>query len=117
MAHSDSPRADRVQTAAKNRRRTSLKRKSRQASLKTIESRLSLLGYVRGKDWSEAQVKDLRQTEQDLAACLEKARACPAHSETETQWITRAQELEIQRFKLLGQIHGNRISNYQSDFI
>lgn len=80
--------------------------------LKTMEKKLALIGYVRGKDWSRELIETLQATERELASCQELIRACPTGSEEETEIMARLKDLEIKRFQLLGDVHKNRVNDY-----
>lgn len=80
--------------------------------LKSMEKKLALIGYVRGKDWSRELIETLQATERELANCQEFIRTCAAGSEEETEIMERLKDLEIKRFQLLGDVHKNRVNDY-----
>lgn len=81
-------------------------------SLNAMEQKLTLMGYVRGKDWSSEMIEALQAMDQELTQCQALLKAAPVCSEEETSLMERIQALEIQRFQLLGQLHGNRVNDY-----
>lgn len=89
------------------------KKVSGTTSLKAMEQKLALMGYVRGKDWSSEMIQALQAVDQELIQCQTLLKAAPACSEEETALMERVQSLEIQRFQMLGQVHGNRVNDYQ----
>lgn len=83
-------------------------------TVKGMEKRLALMGYVRGKDWSTELIHHLQSIEQALEECSLVLKALPEQSTEEAAIIERLQALEIQRFQLLGQLHGNRVNDYHT---
>lgn len=83
-------------------------------TVKGLEKKLALMGYVRGKDWSTELIRNLQEIEQALEECTTILKALPDQSSEEAGIIERLQTLEIQRFQLLGQLHGNRVNDYHT---
>ncbi len=83
-------------------------------TLKAMEHKLALMGYVRGKDWSTELIRNLQAIEQALEECSVILKALPEQSSEEAEMIERLQALEIERFQLLGQLHGNRVNDYHT---
>ncbi|WP_303674534.1 hypothetical protein [Vampirovibrio chlorellavorus] len=104
-----------TKTAATSEKKTPLTQphaKTRSKTLKDRENRLALMGYVRGKDWSTEQIRNLQAIEQALEECSVVLKALPEQSTEEAGIIERLQALEMERFQLLGQLHGNRVNDY-----
>lgn len=99
---------------AQSPRNQAPKAKTSGKTLKALEKKLALMGYVRGKDWSAELIENLQQTEQALDHCAVLLKAAPAQSAEESEIIERLQALEIQRFQLLGQLYGNRVNHYNA---
>lgn len=97
-------------SAARPKRKTSVN--PAQSSVRVLEKRLALMGYVRGRDWSMELIEALQKTEQELAECSALLKTLSAHSSQETAVMECLRELEIKRFQLLGQVHGNRVNDY-----
>lgn len=80
--------------------------------VKTMEKKLALIGYVRGQDWSTESIKALQTLEKELAQCQQRLRIAPAHSEEESILMERVKAMEIERFQMLGDVHGNKVNDY-----
>lgn len=81
-------------------------------SVRAIEKKLALIGYVRGKDWSPELIQALQTLDLELTQCQEQLRFMPAGTDEETLLLERVQSLELERFQLLGQLHGNKVNDY-----
>ncbi len=106
------PRKKAGKAAATKTAPRSLKKTPVTRTLKDTENKLALMGYVRGKDWSTEQIRNLQAIEQALEECSVVLKALPEQSTEEAGIIERLQALEIERFQLLGQLHGNRVNDY-----
>lgn len=73
---------------------------------------MQLLGFVRGQDQFLALMNDMQQIDQELAQSRQIVRECETGSPQEDECLTRIRELEDKRFLLLGQLHGNRVNDY-----
>ena len=98
-------------SAAKPRKKTTVDY-SPATTVKTLEKRLALMGYVRGKDWSTELIEELQKTERELASCSDLLKTLPATASEEPEVMERLRELEVRRFQLLGEVHGNRVNDY-----
>ena len=85
--------------------------------LKKAARQLKLLGYVRGKDWTNDLLKDLQRTEQELTQSYPALHALAVGSEEEEQALSRIRQLEDERFLLLGKLHGNRVDHYHVNLL
>lgn len=84
-----------------------------QLSQREVQKRMQLLGFVRGKDQFLSLLTEMHQTEQELAESYQLVRQCDSGTPEEDDCLMRIRALEDKRFQLLGQIHGNRVNDYQ----
>lgn len=108
------PRKNHDSATARKAKTKSGRKTATSKTVKGLEKKLALMGYVRGKDWSPELILTLQEVEQSLQDCAQKLKTLPEQSMEETEVIERLQGLEIQRFQLLGQLHGNRVNDYHT---
>lgn len=82
-------------------------------SRRELQKRMQLLGFVRGQDQFLALLTEMRQTEQELSESYKLVRQFENGTPEEDDCLARIRELEDRRFVLLGQLHGNRVNDYQ----
>ncbi|MCE3233954.1 MAG: hypothetical protein K0Q50_134 [Vampirovibrio sp.] len=84
-----------------------------QLSQRELQKRMQLLGFMRGKEQFLNLLTEMQQTEQELAESYKLARQCDTGTPEEDDCLAHIRELEDKRFQLLGQLHGNRVNDYQ----
>jgi hypothetical protein len=84
--------------------------KAQQAAKK--QSSQSLIGFVRTSDPAESLLQAIHAMDLEIAQQTHQARSSQSSPLDEERALVRLKELEIERFQLLGQVHGNRINDY-----
>ena len=87
---------------------------SRTARAKAAKSKsqASLIGFVRVPGQQESLLAMISSVDQEISRCSRDVKNPASSPLAEERALTRLRELEIERFQLLGQVHGNRVNEY-----
>jgi hypothetical protein len=102
-------------TSAKAATASSRKQKGNNPARKAVnafEKQLALIGYVKGQDWPTELIEELQNIELELVTYSALLKSTSLSSNEESDVVDRLRSLEIKRFQLLGQVHGNRVNDY-----
>ncbi len=76
------------------------------------QSSQSLIGFIRTSNSSENLLQALHAVDLEIVEQTQRVRSIQSSPLDEERALLRLKDLEIERFQLLGQVHGNRINDY-----